>query len=113
VVGSVDIEIGELLDRCKNDYPQLIASEPASSSGPIIRRHGTTLTLYGTRGQEAGSLVVELRDPVPPVDEPVIDGAGAGDDDERGLPTSPSIADPVQETAEDSDNASRLPRAGG
>ena len=101
MIGSVDIEIGELLDRCKNNQPEPIASEPASSSGPTMRRRGTTLTLYGTRGQEAGSLVVELRDPEASVDEPIIDSTG--DDYERGLPTSPPIADPVQEPAEDSD----------
>ena len=97
----MDIEIGELLDRCKNNQSQPIAPEPASSSNPTIRRHRTTLTLYDARGQEAGSLVVELRDPAAPVDEPVIDSAG--DDHERSLPTSPPIADPVQELAEDSD----------
>jgi len=101
VVGSVDIKIGELLDRCKNTQPQPIASEPASSSGPTMHRHGTTLTLYDARGQEAGSLVVEIRDPAASVDEPVINSAG--DDYERVLPTSPPIADPVQEPVEDSD----------
>jgi len=60
-----------------------------------MRRHGTTLTLYDARGQEAGSLVVELR---ASVNEPAIDTAG--DDYELGLPTSPPIADPVQEPAE-------------
>ena len=66
-----------------------------------MHRHGTILTLYNARGQVAGSLVVELRDPAASVDEPVIDSAG--DDYERGLSTSPPIADPVQEPAEDSD----------
>jgi len=66
-----------------------------------MRRHGTTLTLCDARGQEAGSLVVEIRDPAASVDEPVINSAG--DDYERVLPTSPPIADPVQEPVEDSD----------
>jgi hypothetical protein len=66
-----------------------------------MRRYGTTLTLYDARGREAGSLVVELRDPTASVDEPVINGAG--DDYEQGLPTPPPTADPVQEPAEDSD----------
>ena len=68
-----------------------------------MHRHGTILTLYNARGQVAGSLVVELRDPAASVDEPVIDSAG--DDYERGLSTSPPIADPVQEPAEDSDSS--------
>jgi len=66
-----------------------------------MRRRGITLTLYDARGQEAGSLVVELRDPASSGDDPVIDSAR--DDYERGLPTSLPIADPVQEPAEDSD----------
>jgi hypothetical protein len=90
VVGSVDIEIGELLDRCKNNQPQPIAPEPASSYSSTMRRHGTTLTICDARGREAGSLVVELRDPAASV--------------EQGLPTSPPIVDPVQEPAEDSDS---------
>jgi hypothetical protein len=89
VVGSVDIEIGELLDRCKNNQPQPIAPEPASSSGSAMRRHGAALTICDARGREAGSLVVELRDPAAST--------------EPGLPTSPPIADPIQEPAEDSD----------
>ena len=98
----MDIEIGELLDRCKNNQPEPIASQPASSSSPITRHHGTTLTLYDARGQEAGLLVVELRDPVASVDKPVIDSAG--DDYERGLLTPPPIVDPIQKSAEDSDD---------
>jgi len=53
VVGSVDIEIGELLDRCKNNRPEPIASEPALSSGPTMRLHGTTLTLYDVVKEQA------------------------------------------------------------
>jgi hypothetical protein len=94
VIGSVDIEIGELLDRCKN---RPIDSKLALSSGAT----GTTLALYGVRGQEAGSLVVELWEPAASVDESVIDNAG--DDDKRDLPTSPPIPDPVQGSAVDSD----------
>jgi len=99
----VDIEIGELLDRCKNNQPEPIAPETAPSSSPTMRRHGTTLTLYDTRGQEAGSLIVDLQDPVASVDEPVIDSAG--DDCEQVLPTSAPIADPVQEPGGDSGGA--------
>ena len=101
MVGSVDIEIGELLDRCKNKQLEPITSELASPSGPSMRRRGTTLTLYDARGQEAASLVVELRDPAASVDGPVIDSPG--DEYERGLPSSPPIVDPVQEPADDSD----------
>ena len=57
--------------------------------------------LYGSRGQEAGSLVVELWDPAASVDESVIDSAGA--DYKRDLPTSSPIINPVQESAVDSD----------
>ena len=67
-----------------------------------MRRHATALTLYDARGQEAGSLVVELRDPAASVDEPVIDSAD--DDYDRSRPTSPPITDPVQEPVEDSDS---------
>ena len=103
MVGSVEIEIGELLDRCrcKDNQSEPIAEEPASSSGSTIRRHGTTLTLYDARGREAGSLVVELQDPATSVDKPVVDSAGH--DYEPGLPTSPPIADPVQSPSEASD----------
>ena len=62
-----------------------------------MRRYGTTLTLYDARGQEAGSLVVELRNPAASV---IIDSAG--DDYKHSLPTSPPIADPVRTPAENS-----------
>ena len=65
-----------------------------------MRRHGTTLTLYDAHGQEAGSLVVELQDPAASLGEAV--NRSTSDDYERTLPTSPPIADPVQEPAEDS-----------
>jgi hypothetical protein len=54
-----------------------------------MRRHGAALTIYDARGREAGSLLVELRDPAVSA--------------EQGLPTSPPIADPIQDPDEDSD----------
>ena len=56
LVGSVDIQVGELLEQCKNNHFERGASEPSFSSK-------TTLTLRDDFGREAGSLVVGLLDP--------------------------------------------------
>jgi len=99
VVGTVDIAVGELLKRCKNNHREPGASEPSTSSG-------TTLVLHGDRGQEAGSLVVRLLDPAAPDNRRMMDGASH--DTDQGPFISPPIPKPIRNAVEDSDDSDIL-----
>ena len=99
LVGTVNIAVGELLDRCKNNHREPSASERSTSSG-------TTLVLHGDRDQEAGSLVVRLLDPAAPDNRPTIDGASH--DTHRGPFISPPIPEPIRSAVEDSDDSGIL-----
>ena len=98
LVGTVDIAVSELLNRC-NNHREPGASEPSTSSG-------TTLVLHGDRGQEAGSLVVRLLDPAAPDNRPPIDGASH--DTDPGPFLSPPIPEPIRIAVEDSDDSGIL-----
>jgi len=55
---------------------------------------GATLTLRDERGQETGSLVVQLLDVTAHATQPAVDGASH--DAGQGLPSSPPVLEPVQ-----------------
>ena len=102
LIGSVLINIDELLDRCKNNHNDAAASEPGSSSSSIARSYGTTLTLRDAHGRETASLVVKLFDPATPRTDRVLAVDNNSDDvgPERDIP--PPAPEPAQGAVEDS-----------
>ena len=76
LIGSVQIKIQELLDRCKHHQSGRAASFPGSSSSRDTPSSGIALPLCDDGGRETITLVVKLLDITPRVDEaPAIESA--------------------------------------
>ena len=96
----MDIKIDELLDRCKDiNEHEPVVSDLASSTSCHTRHRATALTLRDDRGQETGSLIVQLMNHwrATSADRATIDNASHGSHDSHDIDWGPSTLSPTSE----------------